>query len=85
MLGPIITGLGRDDLGGCGAAARVSVLGERLRIPPPGDNVAENPHAGHPDDIADHERQLYIHLDERLLHPLDMAARALDQVSRCRK
>ena len=39
-------------------------------------------HAG---DVADHQRQLHVHLDQGLLHPLNERARALDQRVRCRR
>ena len=43
------------------------------------DDIAEDPQAGHPGDIADDERQLEIHLHERFLHALDVSAGALDE------
>ena len=42
-------------------------------------DVADDPNAGHPRDVADDERQLEIHLDQGFLHPLDMLCRGLDQ------
>jgi len=55
------------------------MLGELLRIPVAGDDVAQNPEAGHAGDVAHDQRELDVHLDQRFLHALDQSARVLDE------
>src|SRR2546426_10605798 len=43
------------------------------------DDVTENAQAGDARDIADHDGELEVHLDQRLLHALDVRRRALHQ------
>ena len=43
------------------------------------DDVPENAQAGDARDIADHDGELEVHLDQRLLHALDVHRRALHQ------
>ena len=47
--------------------------GELLRLPHARDDVPHNALARNAHDIADDERQLDVHLHERLLHPLHPA------------
>ena len=58
---------------------RVAVLGEDVRVALAGDEGAEDGEPGLADDVTDDERQLPVHLDERLLHPPDIIAPGLDE------
>jgi hypothetical protein len=55
------------------------MLHQQRRIMGPGDDRAQDPQPGLARDIADHRRELQIHLDERLLHPLDVHRGALHE------
>ena len=55
------------------------MLGEVLGIALAGDDVAEDSQAGDTGDVADYQRQLHVHLDQRFLHALHEGTRALDQ------
>ena len=55
------------------------MLGELVGIVIAGDDVPENLEARDPGDVTHDDRQLDIHLHERFLHPLDVAAGTLDQ------
>ena len=79
VLGPLVAGQRGDDLGRGRMAAIVPMLGERVRVTPARHDIAEDAETGHPRDVADHERELHVHLDQGLLHPLHEGARALDQ------
>ena len=52
----------------CGSRWWARTCGSRLA----GDEVGEDREPGLADDVADDERQLEVHLDERLLHPADV-------------
>src|SRR5688572_30684175 len=52
---------------------------EMRRIAAAGHDVAEDPQAGDAGDVADDERELDVHLDQRLLHALHERARAFDE------
>ena len=79
MFGPIVPGEARDDLRRGRVAAVFAMLREPLRVTLPGDNVTENALARHAGDVRDDERQLDIHLDQSLLHPLDIGPGTLDE------
>src|SRR6202022_4500956 len=79
VLGPVIPGQRGDDLSVRGLAATIPVLGERLRVSLPGDDVPQDPQPGDSADIADDERELEIHLYQGLLHALDVGAGALHE------
>jgi len=53
-------------------------------IPLPCRNRSENAHAGHSTEIAEHRRQLHIHLGERLLYTLNARAGLLNILRRAR-
>jgi hypothetical protein len=55
------------------------VVGEGDRITLTSDDVAQDPETRHAGDIADHQRQLEVHLHQRLLHPMDVGRGALHQ------
>ena len=79
VFGAIVPAQSGDELGlGC-ATPDIAMLREVLRIALAGDDVAEDPQAGDPGDVADHQRQLHVHLDQGFLHPLHERARALDE------
>ena len=54
---------------------RASCVGLRS----PATMAQNNVQAGLPGDVADHERELEIHLHQRLLHPLDVRRGELDE------
>ena len=85
VLGAIVAGQGRHDLRLRGATPIVAMLGELLRVAVAGDDVAQDPEPGDAGDVADDQRQLEIHLHQRLLHALDVGAGALHQVCRWRR
>ena len=85
MLGPVVAGQGGDDLGLRRVTPVVAMLGEVLGIALARDDVAEDAQAGDAGDVADDQRQLHVHLDQRFLHALDVRARALDQRLRWRR
>ena len=79
VFGAIVPAQSGDELGlGC-ATPDIAMLREVLRIALAGDDVAEDPQAGDTGDVADHQRQLHVHLDQRFLHALHERTRALDQ------
>ena len=49
------------------------------RVSLSGHNVAHDPQPRLARDVAHHQRQLHVHLNERLLHPLDAAPAVLNQ------
>ena len=55
------------------------MLREDVRVGPPRDDVAENAQARDAGDVTDHGGQLQVHLDQRLLHAVDMGGGALHQ------
>ena len=55
------------------------MLGKGVGVGTPRDDVAENAQPGDAGDVADHDGELEVHLDQRLLHPLDVGGGALDQ------
>ncbi len=79
VFGAIVAGQGRDDLGLGRVTPIVPMLGELLRVALPGDDVAQDAQARHPGDVADDQRQLHVHLDQRLRHALHEGAGTLDQ------
>ena len=79
VLGAVVTGEGRGDLDlGC-LTPMVPMLREGVGIRLARDDVTENAQAGDAGDVADHDGELEVHLDQRLLHALDVGGRALDQ------
>ena len=76
---PVVAGQRRRDLGGRRPTPAVAKPRQLRRVAFPGDNGADDLQARLPGDVADHEWQLEIHLHQRLLHPLDMHRRELDQ------
>ena len=54
-------------------------MGEDLGVALAGDEVAEDREPGLPDNVADDEGELQIHLDERLLHPADVVSGGVDE------
>ena len=79
VFGPVVAGEGGGDFGLGGAATVIAMFGEPFGIALPGDDVAENAEAGYSGDVADGERELQIHLNERFLHALDAASGGFDQ------
>ena len=79
VFGAIVARQGRDDLGLRRVTSVVPMSCEGLRVALAGHDVAEDAEAGHPGDVADHQRELHVHLDQRFLHPLHQSTRALDQ------
>jgi hypothetical protein len=71
VLDAVVAGEGGGDLGRGGPTARVAMPSELLRVPVAGHNVAEDPQAGAPRDVTDHQRELHVHLDQGFLHALD--------------
>src|SRR3954466_101572 len=57
----------------------VPMLGEADGITLAGDEIAEDPQPGHASDVTDHDGQLQVHFDERLLHALDVNAGLFDE------
>ena len=55
------------------------MLGKDVRVALAGDEVAEDLEARAPDDVADDERKLEVHLHERLLHPSDVVPCRLNE------
>jgi hypothetical protein len=62
-----------------GAAPVVAMLGEVRGVALPRHDVAEDAQPGHAGDVADDERELKVHLDERLLHALHHGPGTLDE------
>jgi len=79
VLGAIVSGQRGGDFRLGRVAAMVAVIGELGRVAPAGDDIAQDAEAGHPGNVADHERQLEVHLDQRFLHALDVRPGALDE------
>ena len=79
MLGPIVPRERGHNLVLRRMTPIVAMLREPARIALAGHDVAQDAQAGHAGDVADDERQLHVHLDERFLHALDVRARALDE------
>ena len=79
VFGAVVPAQGGDDLGLGRVTPDVAMLGEVLRIALAGDDVAEDAQAGDTGDVADDQRQLHVHLDQRFLHALHEGTRALDQ------
>ena len=77
--GAVVPGEGGDDLGFGGVAAVVAVAGQDRRVPLAGDDGAEDAQPGHTRDVTDDAGEQKIHLDEGLLHPLDLRGGQLDQ------
>ena len=69
----------RSSVEGCRKNLRVAVLGEDLGIALDSDESPEDREAGFPDNVADDACEEEVHLDERLLHPLDIGAGGLDE------
>ena len=79
VLGPVMPGERRDDLGVRRVTAMIAMRGQLLRIAVTGDDVAQNAEAGDAGDIADDERQLHIHLHQGFLHAQHVHAARLEQ------
>ena len=79
VLGAIVPGQGGDDLGLGGVTPVVPMPGELVRVALASDDVAENPEARHPGDVADDQRELHVHLDQRFLHAWHERAGTLDE------
>ena len=79
VLVAVVAGQGGGDLVDRGFAVRVTVLGEDVRVAFAGDEGAEDREPGLADDVADHARQEEVHLDQSLLHPLDVGTGVLDE------
>src|SRR5262245_7909576 len=69
----------RHDLGRGGSAAVVAVASKLLGVGVSVDDVAQDLEAGDARDVADHEVELEVHLDQGLLHALNVGGGALDQ------
>jgi len=61
-------------------AVGIAVRRQLVRVALAGDDVAQDEPPGHARDVADHVGQLEIHLLQRLLHVLNLAGAALDQI-----
>jgi hypothetical protein len=79
VLGAVMPGEGCRDLGLRGLTPVVPMLGEGVGVRLPRDDVAENAQPGDAGDVADHDGELEVHLDQRLLHALDVGGGALHQ------
>ncbi len=79
VFGTIVAGQGSDDPALGRVTPIVPMSGELLRVSLTGHEVAEDPHAGHAGDVADHQWELHVHLDQRFLHALHEGAGALDE------
>jgi hypothetical protein len=79
VLGSVVPGKGGLDFLFRGAAAKVTVSCQEGRIGNPRHDVAKDAQTRDSGDVADHEVELQIHLNERLLHPLNTGARRLDE------
>ena len=79
VFGPIVAGQGGDDLGLGRVTPIVPMVGQLLGVALPGHDVAQDAQAGHSGNVADHQRELHVHLDQRFLHALHEGARALDE------
>ena len=55
------------------------MLREGLGVRLAANDVAENAQAGDAREIADHDGELEVHLDQRVLHALNVRGRALHQ------
>ncbi len=85
MLRAVVTGEGGDNLRFGGMTLIGAMPGQLLRIAPPGHNVAEDAQAGDAGDVGHYQGQLHVHLDQRLLHPLDDRGVFSMRVARWRK
>jgi hypothetical protein len=79
VLGTVMSGERGRDLGRRGLTPVVPMLREGVGVRLAADDVTENAQAGDARDIADHDGELEVHLDQRLLHALDVRRRALHQ------
>jgi hypothetical protein len=75
----VVPGQGGGDLGFRGTAPVIAVFGQLFGIALSGNDVAENSEPGYAGDIADDERKLEVHLNQRFLHPLDTGPGGFDQ------
>src|SRR5207247_10871515 len=57
----------------------IAMLGQLHGVTAAGDDVAEDPQPGEAGDVADHQRQLQIHLYQGFLHAQDVHAGTLDK------
>ena len=80
MFVPVVTFEGFGDGLYAAFASMMAELGELLRITLPGNNGADDPHAGHSSDVTDHIVQQQIHLAQSLLHVLDVRGGIPNQV-----
>ena len=78
VLVAVVTGERGGNLLRRGLAVWIPMVGQDLGVALAGDDVAEDREPGLPDNVADDERQLEIHLDERLLHPADVVPGGVD-------
>lgn len=79
VFGAIGAGQRRDDLGFGRVTPAIPMLGELHGIGLASDDVAENAESGQARDVGDDERELDVHLDQGLLHAVDVRAGTLDQ------
>ena len=79
VFGPIVTGQGGDDLGLGRVTPIVPMVGQLRWVALAGHDVAQDAQAGHSGNVADHQRELHVHLDQRFLHALHEGACALDE------
>ena len=79
MFAAVVPGEGRGDLLFGGAAARVAMGGQGLRVRHTAGDVADDLHPGEARDVGQHVVELDVHLDQRLLYPSDVRPGALHQ------
>jgi hypothetical protein len=79
LLRTVVPGERGADLRRGGVTARVAMPREDVRVGMPGDDVADNAQPREAGEVTEHGRQVQVHLEQRLLHALDMRGGALDQ------
>ena len=79
VFGLVVARQGGHDVFEGRLAMGVAVLGEDVRIPLAGDEGAEDLEAGLADNVAHDAREQEVHLDQGLLHPLDIGPGRLDK------
>ena len=79
VLGPVVPGQGRDDVGLRRATSVIPMLGEDAGIRLAGDDVADNPQPRSAAEIAEDDPELQVHLEQRFMHALHVDGRALHQ------
>lgn len=68
------------DLRLAGIAATVAVTGQPRGVRLSGRDLAQDGHPRNSGDVADHVMQLHVHQRQRLLHPLGVHRRILDEL-----